>query len=262
MSKPFILITGDDSVRAEGIILLKRVVEKFADFAIVATKDQQSAVGAALGLKGGEWGREVVDGHDAYWVTGYPSDAVYFAFAKFKDRKFDLVLSGMNHGENIENTTLPRSGTIAAAFTAAASRFTPAVAFSRRISSKDWHSKQHDGTINADLLEYPGKLIEKIIKAALEYDFPARTFWNANFPEAPTTQLRVLPTGDSQSYPNNMLIAEQKYNYDFISQYEGWDEATDSGALSAGVATLTPCRVEYTDHAQLQKLEELMHKRD
>ena len=80
-NKPFILITGDDSVRAEGSILVKRVVEKFADYRIIATKEQQSAVGAKINLKnGGEWGTEQVDGVEAIWVDGTPGDSVYFAF--------------------------------------------------------------------------------------------------------------------------------------------------------------------------------------
>ena len=70
MQKPFILITGDDSVRGEGIILVKRIVEKFADYQLIATKDQQSAVSGKLNFRGGIWGKEDVDGHEAVWVDG------------------------------------------------------------------------------------------------------------------------------------------------------------------------------------------------
>lgn len=257
MTKKFILITGDDSVRAEGIILLKRVVEKFADFQIVATKNQQSAVGAAIDLHGGEWGKEIVDGHEAIWVDGYPSDATYFAFDYLK-RKPDLVISGVNHGENIENSSVIRSGTLACAVTASASRYVPSVAFSMRISSKDWR-KEHNGTIRENLIDYPGKLIEKIIKKALDYNFEKGTFWNVNFPERITEEIKIVRTNEDGTYQNHQNIENNRFEYKLDAVHENWPEDTDAGALSSGFVTITPCKVEYTDYSQLDSLKKIFN---
>ena len=116
MSRPFVLVTGDDSVRAEGIILVKRIIEKFADFKIIATKEQQSAVGGKMNFRGGSWGKEIVDGVETIWVDGSPVDSVKFAFS-YLDRKPDMVISGMNTGENVDNSTMA-SGTFNAALQA------------------------------------------------------------------------------------------------------------------------------------------------
>jgi 5'-nucleotidase len=254
MSKPFFLLTGDDSVRGEGLIVLKRVVEKFADFQIVATRDQQTAVGAAIQLRGGTWGTEVVDGTEVIWVDGYPTDAVYFYFDHFR-RKPDLVLSGINHGENIEDPMLPHSGTIAAVLTATMYRDTPSIAFSRRIVTRDY-LKEHDGNHDAKLLDYPGKLVERIIKKALEIGIPAGTFWNVNFPHEPTDTVKVVKTGAGHTYDNHQTIGEETYSYSMGGgNYTGWPEDTDAGGLERGYATLTPCRLRFTDEEELARLE-------
>jgi 5'-nucleotidase len=254
MTKPFILLTGDDSVRSEGIILIKRIVQEFADYQIVATHDQMSGVGAAMTFRGGPWGKETVDGdHEAIWVEGYPSDAVYFAF-KYLDRKPDLVISGMNHGENVEDATMIRSGTIGAAHTASATRGVPTIAFSKRVTPGDW-DKNHDGEFDEYLLKYPGLIIEQVIKKALKYKFPKDSFWNVNFPAKETSVLKVVPTNFHGSYPNEQAIDQTKYWYDFEVKYTGWREGTDAGEMERGHATLTPCKINFTIDSELNKLE-------
>lgn len=255
MTKKFILLTGDDSVRAEGLILIKRIVEKFADYQIVATKEQMSGVGAALTFKGNEYGKEIVDGHEALWVKGYPSDAVYFSF-RYLDRKPDLVISGMNSGENIEDATMVRSGTIAAAITASMARGVPAIAFSRRMTSDDW-LKDHDGSFNEELLRYPGEMIEKVIHKALEYNFPKGEFWNVNFPVKETKTLKVVPTNLGGTYPNEQDFDDKKYWYNFEVVYEGWPEGTDAGEIERGNATITPCRLRVTNYDELDNLKKV-----
>lgn len=254
MGKPFILITGDDSIRGEGIILVKRVVEKFADFQIVATKDQMSAVGAALNLKGGEWGKETVDGHEAIWVDGYPSDAAYFAL-DYLEKLPDLVISGVNHGENIEESTMIRSGTVACAMTTA-KRNIPTIAFSRRVPIGGWLDGDKK-EFHESLLEYPGKLIEKIVKKALDYNFPDHTFWNVNFPENPTNTLKVVPASFAGSYPNNKKITGNRYDHDLtVIDYTNQPVGTDAYELTQGNATITPCKIQFNVESEMEKLRD------
>ncbi|MBP7768322.1 hypothetical protein KA082_00610 [Candidatus Woesebacteria bacterium] len=253
--RPFILLTGDDSVRAEGLIIVKRIVEKFADFAIVATKEQQSAVGSKITFPGGSWGTEIVDGVEATWVDGTPSDAVYFAF-DYLQRKPDLVLSGMNIGANMGNI-IHRSGTVSALVTAAQSRQTPGVAFSLFAEHADWF-KNHDGSFDEKHLIYPGNLIEKITKMALEHTFAPETFWNVNFPDKQTDKIVVAPLGTCKYWHNHQHIDYQKRTFVYADGHETVQSGpTDVEQLIAGHCTITPCHVEYTDHAKLQELAEI-----
>jgi 5'-nucleotidase len=252
--KPFVLITGDDSVRAEGLILVKRVVEKFAEFQVVATLNQSSGAGGGITLKGGDWGREIVDGHEAIWVDGKPADAVFFAFDYLK-RKPDLVISGINYGANLQNDSYI-SGTIGAALTAAQSYKIPTIAFSWDISSHNWQ-KDHDGSFDEKLLEYPGRLCEKIVRIAMKYKMPERNFWMVNFPEKPTDSIKIVKTNESGFFPNTQSIGESSYIYKGVIKRDGWEDGTDAGELCKGFATIAACKIEFTNSGELEKMKKL-----
>jgi 5'-nucleotidase len=255
---PFILITGDDSIRAEGSILVKKVVEKFADFKIIATKDQQSGVGGKITLKGEcKWGTEIVDGIEAIWVDGTPGDAVYFAFDYLK-RKPDLVISGMNTGPNFSDGSLFISGTVAAASIAANSRQTPTIAFSFNASGDNW-MKIHNGDFNEELIDYPGKMIERFIRLALKHKMPKGDFWNINFPVNPTEKIKVVETYKGAQFPNRVKIVDDKFSY--IPEFGSLDivpENTDVKELSNGFITFTPCRTQFTKQDELERLQGLI----
>lgn len=257
--RPFLLLTGDDSVRAPGIILVKRLIESYADFAIVATKKQQSATGSRITWTGGQWGTELVDGTEAFWVDGTPSDAVYFAFSHLP-RKPDLVISGMNMGSNMGNM-IHRSGTVSAVVTATQWRDTPGVAVSFD-AQDDVIFKEHDGSFDESLLEYPGVMLKNIIDQALRYSFPKETFWNVNFPQQPTTTITVRKAGQPDYYYNSVVVdsTNQRFMYEDVrTPVRGTDH--DISAVEAGHICITPCRVEFTDHEQLPQLRTLFESK-
>lgn len=251
--RPFILITGDDSVRGEGIILVKRIVEKFADCKIIATKKQRSGSASSIEFPGGEWGTEIVDGSEAVWITGTPADSVYFAF-DYLDRKPDLVISGLNYGENLTITT-HTSGTVGAALIAAQRRATPAISFSMRTKGEEWF-KTHSGSFNETLLEYPGKLIEKIVKVALKSTMPEESFWNVNFPAKPTETLKVVPASRTDYWLNTQSIKKGEYKYKYDTNNNAPKKNTDLYEIDNGNATLTPFKLEFTDNEELKNLLE------
>ncbi len=252
-TRPFILLTGDDSVRAEGLILVKRVVEPFADFAMVATKTQQSAVGGKITFgRPISWGTEIVDGTTAYWVDGTPSDAVYFGFNKL-NRKPDLVISGVNIGRNT-TSNIHRSGTVAAAITTVQGFLIPAIATSIVTDGRWFH--EHDGSFDEKLLAYPGRILGEIIKKALSAKFEPYTFWNINFPELATDQIRVVKTAQQAYWKNDIVITED--NFSFIdSKFNDRPPNTDTTALEDGKISISACKLDYTDYDGLPKLKRL-----
>lgn len=257
IKKKNILLTGDDSVRAEGLILVKRIVEKFADFEIVGTKDQMSAKGCAFNLSGGKWGTEQVDNLQVHWVEGYPSDAVYFALEKFSEKPFDLVVSGVNYGLNLDNATMIRSGTVAAAITASVSRGIPAIAFSMEVESEKW-LMNHTSEFDRELMKYPGNFVEKIINHALNYNFDEGEFWNINIPTT-AKNIRVAKTSKVPIYPNNQLIEDNTYNY-ALNENHDQDPDTDAALLRAGYVTVTSCKLNFTNHDKLDDLKAIFYE--
>lgn len=253
-SRPYIVLTGDDSVRAEGIILVKRMIEDFADIQIVATKDQQSATGSKVNFGGGSWGTETVDGHEAIWVDGTPTDAVYFAFAHL-EKKPDMLISGANIGRNVTNT-MHRSGTVSAATCATQSRQTPSIAISLD-QPPEGYFKEHSGTLREELLQYPGEMIRSIVKKALNHSFEPGMFWNVNFPLEKTDKVQVVRTCNHDYWVNQQVVngntfgyVDTKYNFDPNDDH-------DVAALSRGYVTITPCVLEYTDTTQMDVLKNL-----
>lgn len=116
-----ILITNDDGVNSSGILAARKAVENLGETIIVAPATQQSGIGHALTLFEPIRVSEVTlrDGSEAYAVSGTPTDAVIIGIFELMDEKPDLVISGINMGENIGKSELTTSGTIGAAMEAA-----------------------------------------------------------------------------------------------------------------------------------------------
>lgn len=96
-----VLVTNDDGVHARGIAVLASAArEVFGNATVVAPLTEQSGVSQAISL---HRPLRVEDHGDDRWsVDGTPVDAVFVALAHImKERRPELVLSGMNHGPNV-----------------------------------------------------------------------------------------------------------------------------------------------------------------
>ena len=114
LAKARILVTNDDGIHAPGLEALVEIATQLSsDVWIVAPEVNQSGAGHSLSLSRPIRAREVSEGKFA--IDGTPTDCVLFAVKHLmKDRKPDLVLSGVNRGTNIADD-VTYSGTIAAA---------------------------------------------------------------------------------------------------------------------------------------------------
>ena len=110
-----ILCSNDDGIHASGLKSLEKIARELSDDVwVVAPQEEQSGAARALTLAHPIRVRKYDDKRFA--VSGTPTDAVMMAVTRLmQDKKPDLVLSGVNNGQNIaEDVTF--SGTIAAAF--------------------------------------------------------------------------------------------------------------------------------------------------
>lgn len=261
MNKPFILLTGDDSVRAEGLILVRRIVEKFADVAIIATKTQQSAVGGKMNFKQSTWGKEIVDGFETIWVDGSPVDAVHFAF-DYLEKKPDFVISGMNIGENVD-TSLLASGTFSAALRAFLARETPAIALSFEMSSisdLSWMN-EHSGEFRNELLEYPGEILEKIVKMFIERSKVWSGVWNVNFPYKPTKRLKFC-ANYANNYFLNRIDINENYTFDYAEVESDLNmrditKWSDVDTMKNGYVAITPIKWDLNDWDEITQLNKI-----
>src|SRR5687767_12319373 len=108
-----ILVTNDDGIHSQGLETLDRIARSLTDdIWIVAPSEEQSGAGHSLSLANPIRYREI--DKRRFEVAGTPTDAVVMAVRKIMPGLPDLVLSGVNRGQNLaEDVTY--SGTIAAA---------------------------------------------------------------------------------------------------------------------------------------------------
>ncbi len=121
--KPLILITNDDGIHSAGLLAVAEALADIGDLVIAAPEAQQTAMGRGMPNSSTGVIRTVtLQGKDrkfmAYSVHASPSQAVQHAMSVLMDRLPDLVVSGINYGENI-GSGVTISGTVGAALEAA-----------------------------------------------------------------------------------------------------------------------------------------------
>ncbi len=164
MSKPQILLTNDDGIRSPGLWAAAAALSQLGFVTVAAPREQSSGTGRSLpGSSDGIIQRETlnVNGQDwiVYAVGGTPAQAVQHSILEILRQKPDLVVSGINYGENLA-TGITISGTVGAAMEAAAVGI-PAMAVSLE-TDKIHHlsySTEVDFSIAAHFTEFFGRLL-------------------------------------------------------------------------------------------------------
>ena len=164
-----ILISNDDGIHAAGIKALEKIALQLTDDVwVCAPETEQSGASHSLTTHRPLRMRTYDERHIS--VDGTPTDCVMLAMSHWlKDRRPDLVLSGINHGANIGDD-VTYSGTVAVAMEATLLGVR-AIAFSQRIEE-------------GQALSFAGpearaaELISKLAGAA----WPDNVMLNVNFP--------------------------------------------------------------------------------
>ncbi|MEE9328999.1 MAG: 5'/3'-nucleotidase SurE, partial [Parvularculaceae bacterium] len=167
-----ILVSNDDGIHAEGLDVLEEIARDLSDDVwTVAPETDQSGVSRSLTLSDPLRLRKV--SHQRYAVSGTPTDCVQIAVTHLlAEKKPDLVLSGINNGQNLAED-LTFSGTIAAALQGMTLGL-PSVALSLSRFSRD---KVHWQT--------PRELAPDILRKLIAKGWPDHIALNINFPDKP-----------------------------------------------------------------------------
>lgn len=110
------LLTNDDGIYAQGLAAIKQELEKIGEVVVIAPVTEQSAVGHTITISdplkvipihrsGGFYG---------WGITGSPADCVKLGISCIMEEPPDVVVSGINKGENVGINVL-YSGTVSAA---------------------------------------------------------------------------------------------------------------------------------------------------
>jgi len=238
-----ILVSNDDGYRAPGIIALRESLTGLAELTMVAPERNHSGASNALTLEYPLRVTEIEAG--AYFVTGTPTDCVHLAMSGLFDFEHDMVVSGINNGENLGDDVL-YSGTVAAAIEG---RFLglPTVAFSLR--------RPEHGDMDYTAAARVARLI---VQRLLERPLDRSMILNVNIPHRPFAQLRGFQTtrlGHRHRAEPAVRTTDPRGRevYWVGTSGEGQDdgEGTDFHALAHGYVSVTPLQVDLTRHTAL-----------
>jgi 5'-nucleotidase len=250
-AKPLILVSNDDGTFAKGIQSLVSFIKDMGEVVVVAPDSPQSGMGHAITI--GNTIRldrtDIFGDIEAYECSGTPADCVKLAkHHVLKDRKPDLVLSGINHGSNSSVSVL-YSGTMSAAIEAALEGL-PAIGFSLC-------NYEH----NADF-EPVKKYVRAIVAKALEKGLPQNIALNVNFPAVPEDQIKGIKVC-RQAHARWQEEFEQRKDPrgrdyfwltgSFVNLDKGGD--TDEDALKANYVSVVPVTFDLTAYSVLSRIQ-------
>ena len=252
MAKPLILVTNDDGITSRGIRKLVELMQELGDVIVVAPDSPQSGMGHAITV--GDTLRitptDIFSGVDAYKCSGTPADCVKMAKHHIlKERKPDLVASGINHGSNSSISVL-YSGTMSAAIEAAIENM-PAIGF----SLCDY---QH----SADMSHVDEPSL-KIAKEALAKDMGHSVALNVNFPAKQNESIKGIKVCRQANAKWQEDFDERRDPYgreyfwmtgNFVNFDKGEDN--DVWAIDNNYVSVVPCQFDMTAYHAISQLNE------
>ena len=255
ISRARILVSNDDGIHAPGLKVLERIARSLSkDVWVVAPESEQSGASHSLTVRTPLRLRRVSTRR--YAVNGTPTDCVLLgALQILKDKRPDLVLSGINPGGNMAED-VGYSGTVAAAMEGVLLGCR-AVAMSQ-IATQDgplhWRTAEHFGI--------------RIVRQLAAAPWPRDVLVNVNFPDRPVTDVEGIEITRQGRRRLQERITEA---FDPFGRPYYWigtprldrpsKEPTDIAACSRGFVSVTPLHLDHTHPGMARALKRVFAKR-
>lgn len=238
-----ILVTNDDGIHAPGLKVLEKIARKLSkDVWVVAPEEEQSGSAHSLSLANPLRIRKM--NAKRYAVRGTPSDCVLMAVRHvMKDREPDLVLSGVNRGQNIADD-VTYSGTIAAAMEGTQLGI-PSVALSQAFgfsgtSKVKWATAEN----------FAPEILKKLIAAG----WPDEVLININFPDVVPGSVAGIEVTKQGKRDQSLVRVEERidarnnpyYWLGFERILSNPPQGTDLRAIYEGRISITPLHMDLT----------------
>lgn len=251
-STPLILVTNDDGITSPGIARLISIARELGEVVVVAPDSPQSGMGHAITV--GDTLRirknHLFEGIAAYECSGTPADCVKLAkYEIMLGRKFDLVLSGINHGSNTSISVL-YSGTMSAAIEGAIEG-TSSIGFSLC-----------DFSTRAEM-SHAEPFIRQIIEMALEKGIPKGIALNVNIPPNQNQSIKGIKVCRQANARWEEAFDKRKDPYgkeyfwmtgNFINHDKGEDN--DEWAIANNYISIVPCQFDLTGYHAINLLND------
>jgi len=254
-----ILITNDDGIDAPGLKILTEIATEIAgpqgEVWTVAPAFEQSGVGHCISYTHPFMATELSPRRIA--AEGSPADCVLVALHDVMPSRPDLVLSGINRGNNSAENTL-YSGTIGAAMEAALQGL-PAIALSQYMGPV---TRTLDNPFEA-AAAHGVATVRALLERGLWENEDYRLFYNVNFPPvaaADVKGIRVAPQGFRRGTAFGLEPHMSPSGRRFLWVRGGRQDidtepGSDGNVNLAGYTSITPMRADLTAHDSLDALK-------
>ena len=248
--RPLILISNDDGYGAKGINELIDMVRDLGDVLVCAPDGARSGMACAFSATTPLMltQRRKEPGLEVWSCSGTPTDCVKMALAELCPRKPDLVLGGINHGDNASVNT-HYSGTMGVVMEGCM-KYIPSVAYSLCDHAED-----------ADF-EPLRPLVREITGRVLRDGLPLGVCLNVNFPAKLKTYegVRVCRMAKG-TWASEVFKCHHPRGYDYwwmMGHYQNDEpeaDDTDNWALSHGYVAITPTQIDVTAYEALDLIK-------
>lgn len=239
-----ILVTNDDGIRAPGLLALARAMTALGEVTVIAPVDNQSGKGHSLTLLEPIFVDKItLEGiSTAYAVTATPASCVKVALGALMASKPDLVVSGINRGQNLGRVGYV-SGTVGAAREAALQGI-PAIAVSLKIA-------EGATEVSYAAAAAASRQIAELVKAA---NLPPGVFLNVNVPPGAPDAIKGLrlamqspQNGFERFMEHQRPPSNRRYFWNIYEDPKGGAETDDVGVVEQGYVAVVPLRASEFD---------------
>ncbi len=268
MDKPYqILLTNDDGIQSPGLWAAAEALSELGYVHVVAPRDQFSGAGRSLPstsdgiitprqmeVGGKQW--------TVYSVGGTPAQAVLHAICEILPRRPDMVVSGINYGENL-GVGITVSGTVGAAMEGAGNGIC-SMAVSLETEQKDHlsYSTDIDFSAAAYFTQLFGRLMLSrqlpsdvdLIKVDVPSTATQETAWVVTRLSKQRYFEPVTPSRSSWDVPETV-------GYRRVEKVDGRGPDTDVHALRVKrVVSVTPLSLDMTARVSLGEFDQLFRQ--
>lgn len=258
-----ILLTNDDGINAPGFAALCEIAKKLTNEENIfefAPATNQSCTSHSLSYRVPFTMERLSP--NRYVVDGTPADCVLASLEELPPKRPDLILSGVNSGNNAGQAVL-YSGTVGAAIEGALQGI-------RSIALS-----QYLGPLTRDLASpfesaqrFAPKLIQNLLARAWDSEGYMH-FYNINFPPCPADLVKgtrvVAQSFRNGSFESQAQVAPNRMRYHYITGPNQHENPKDQGDVDVNLSNyiaLTPMSADLTRHEALKSLESLNSEGD
>ncbi len=261
-----ILLTNDDGIQSPGLWAAAAALSELGYVNVAAPRDQFSGAGRSLPITSdGIIQSQVMQVNQREWtvfaVGGTPAQAVLHAVLEIMPRVPDLVVSGINYGENV-GTGITVSGTVGAALEAAAMGI-PALAISLETEQSQHlsYSREVNFSAAAFFAAYFGRILLNNRMPpdvhVLKVDVPSDAT-----PDTPWEVTRLSRVRYYEPVPPKRESWEQPGRVGYRMGGDTSQEPVDSDVYALRVKriiSVTPLSLDMTSRVDLKEFEQELH---